>query len=624
MAKHFRDLEVLELCGQGGMGIVYKARHTRLDRIVALKVLHQDASRDPAFAERFLREARALARLSHPGIVGVHDFGEVDGLFYLVMEFVDGVDLRRTIRGGELAPRQALSIVRELCDALQYAHDEGIVHRDIKPENVLIDRRGRVKIADFGLAKLAGAAMSGAGALTATGQVMGTPHYMAPEQIERPHDVDHRADIYSLGVVLYEMLTGSLPLGRFEAPSRRVDIDVRLDEIVLRTLEREPARRYQHAVDVKTDVDGMGQSAATATPDAPPEKRSEDRVFIAGIHGKHDPSSLLSSSIAFALAWVLAGWLFNFGDFALIVAGIALILVGLVVLKRRVERLGELAAALQSERPRRKWMRAIGAIVLAWVGFASIFAAHIATWERGVASYEPPPEALYLATNDQPDWYTLEQISYPGAKDPRDLADSHFVFLDDGRQLFTVPSFVFVAIAIVCWLAAVMCVTHLRSARGSFRPAAEVVISAFVGLVLVHIVIGVIGSGGPQLVHAIQDRQYTDTTNDAIYEKAHRWLLESGYQVQASLSGTLRDGEADSGQLIAFTAHVPDPLERWRTTWDGPARTRPHLYVRITSWSAGGGKHTELHVDSGWRAENSRAAEDWEQRVRGLLRRLNE
>ena len=157
LAGRFPQLEILELLGIGGMGAVYKARQKELDRLVAVKILPPEVSRDPTFAERFTREARALARLNHPNIVGVYDFGRTgDGLFYFVMEYVDGVNLRQAIQAGTMDPRQALAIVPQICDALQFAHDEGVVHRDIKPENILIDKRGRVKIADFGLAKLLG------------------------------------------------------------------------------------------------------------------------------------------------------------------------------------------------------------------------------------------------------------------------------------------------------------------------------------------------------------------------------------------------------------------------------------------------------------------------------------
>jgi predicted Ser/Thr protein kinase len=253
LARYFPHLEILELLGQGGMGAVYKARQPGLDRLVALKILPLEAGQDPAFTERFGREARALARLNHPNIVSVYDFGQIGGLYYFIMEYVDGVNLRQLLRQGQLQPAQALQIVPQICEALQFAHEEGIVHRDIKPENILLDRKGRVKIADFGLAKLLG--RSADSHLTGPYQVMGTMHYMAPEQVDNPLQVDHRADIYSLGVVFYEMLTGKLPLGRFAAPSQSVKLDVRLDDVVLKALEREPERRYQHASDVKTQIE---------------------------------------------------------------------------------------------------------------------------------------------------------------------------------------------------------------------------------------------------------------------------------------------------------------------------------------------------------------------------------
>ena len=260
LANQFPQLDILELLGQGGMGAVYKARQKQLDRLVALKILSPQFVQDAAFAERFVREARSLARLNHPRIISVYDFGKTEaGLFYFIMEFIDGTDLRRVIQAGQLSPAEALAIVPQICEALQYAHDEGIVHRDIKPENILLDKKGRVKIADFGLAKLLGRPAS-VYTLTRAGQRMGTPHYMAPEQIEHPHQVDHRADIYSLGVVFYEMLTGELPLGRFPPPSQKVYVDVRLDEVVLKTLEKEPQRRYQHASEVKTDVETISST----------------------------------------------------------------------------------------------------------------------------------------------------------------------------------------------------------------------------------------------------------------------------------------------------------------------------------------------------------------------------
>ncbi|MCB9915271.1 MAG: serine/threonine protein kinase [Planctomycetes bacterium] len=257
----FPGLELQGVLGRGGMGVVYRARQRDLDRVVALKVLLPECTADPAFAERFEREARVLARLDHPGVVRVVDAGRTGTWYWLVMEYVDGVNLRKLIEEREVAPREALAIVTQVCDALQYAHDQGVVHRDIKPENILVDRLGRVKIADFGLAKLV-EREAGAVTLTRSDQAMGTPQYMAPEQIRRPLAVDHRADLYSLGVVLYELLTGDLPLGNFPLPSDRVGIDVRLDEVVLKSLEREPERRYQHASEVKVDVERASQPDA--------------------------------------------------------------------------------------------------------------------------------------------------------------------------------------------------------------------------------------------------------------------------------------------------------------------------------------------------------------------------
>jgi len=289
LARQFPQLEILELLGQGGMGVVYKARQRQLDRLVALKILPPQIGQTEAFAERFTREARSLARLSHPRIVIIYDFGHTEaGLYYFIMEYVDGTDLRRVIQTGELSATEALKIIPQICEALQYAHEEGIVHRDIKPENILLNRKGQVRIADFGLAKLLDRPVTGpTSMLTKVGQQMGTPHYMAPEQIEHPSEVDHRADIYSLGVVFYEMLTGELPLGRFAPPSQKAQVDVRLDNVVLRTLEKEPDRRYQHISEVKTDVEAIsagGRSGVSYRPAADDELETiRQRIRAPGI-----------------------------------------------------------------------------------------------------------------------------------------------------------------------------------------------------------------------------------------------------------------------------------------------------------------------------------------------------
>ncbi len=332
IAGLFPQLDILGFVGRGGMGAVYKARQKELDRIVALKVLPPDIGCEPAFAERFAREARSLAKLSHPNIVALFDFGSVavdpaladaaalpaGAMFYFMMEFVDGVNLRQLLDHGRVAPREALAVVPQICDALQYAHDQGIVHRDIKPENILLDRLGRVKVADFGLAKLVrpvasclspdlpatpdgGLVMEGE--VTVAGQVLGTPRYMAPEQCLRPDDVDHRADIYSLGVVFYQMLTGELPGEEFKPPSRKVQIDVRLDEIVLRAMERKPELRYQQVSEVKTLLQNLASQERIAQPPVLAGENKTSRL------NRHAVVVVVVSLVVGLIAWrILDHW----------------------------------------------------------------------------------------------------------------------------------------------------------------------------------------------------------------------------------------------------------------------------------------------------------------------------
>lgn len=294
LAEKFPGFEILECLGRGGMGVVYKARQKSLGRLVAIKILPPERVGEARFADRFAIEAATLAKLNHPNIVTVHDFGVSDSqpsspdsqpLYYIVMEYVDGVNLRDLLREGKLEAKQALAIVPPICDALQYAHDKGIVHRDIKPENLLLDKNGRVKIADFGIAKLiepvaavcdrrSSPEIDRLRSQTAATVLAGTPDYAAPEQASGI--ADHRADIYALGVVLYEMLTGQRPDKELIAPSRKVRIDVRLDEMVLRALEKEPERRYQTAEEFRTMVQTIYsspppmQSVAVVPTEKPP------------------------------------------------------------------------------------------------------------------------------------------------------------------------------------------------------------------------------------------------------------------------------------------------------------------------------------------------------------------
>jgi serine/threonine protein kinase len=343
LAPLFPQLEILELIGKGGMGAVYKARQKQLDRLVALKILPPGIGDSAAFAERFTREARALAKLNHPGIVTLYEFGKVAAepvfgaqpsppnpqlpLYFFLMEFVDGVNLRQLLHGGRISPREALAIVPQICDALQFAHDQGIVHRDIKPENILLDRRGRVKVADFGLAKLVGMESFGVppsggpdplkpelqtSPLTDAGKVFGTPQYMSPEQITAPGEVDHRADIYALGVVFYQMLTGELPGQPIVPPScssSKVRIDVRLDEVVLRALEKKPELRFQQASELKTQIETIASSASSGSPAVSPAGASDplESTAIQNRPGKFAVVALVTMLGVIAIA--LAVWI---------------------------------------------------------------------------------------------------------------------------------------------------------------------------------------------------------------------------------------------------------------------------------------------------------------------------
>ncbi|MDB5392124.1 MAG: prkC 34 [Planctomycetaceae bacterium] len=254
LVPHFPDLEILRLLGAGGMGAVYQARQPKLDRDVALKILSPELALAPEFVERFFREARALAKLNHPNIVGVYDVGQNGPFLFILMEFVEGATLRDLLQQGKIEAAEALRIVPKICEAIQFAHDRGVIHRDIKPENILFNELGAVKIADFGLAKLTSADRD---SLTGTNARMGTVHYMAPEQVANTSTVDHRADIYSLGVTFYEILTGELPTIDYQPPSRKSSVDSGVDRIVGRSLKTIPSERYQRAAEMQSDLERL-------------------------------------------------------------------------------------------------------------------------------------------------------------------------------------------------------------------------------------------------------------------------------------------------------------------------------------------------------------------------------
>jgi len=310
--------EIIEAVGRGAMGAVYKARQISMDRIVALKILPQDLAKDPTFKERFIREARASGKLDHLNIVHGIDVGEERGITYFAMEFVDGTTIKRRLKKhGALPWEEAVRIVIQIADALAYAYRHGIIHRDIKPDNIMMMKDGTAKLCDLGLAKeMHGAEESG---LTQSGQAVGTPHYISPEQAKGRKDIDTRADIYSLGATLYHMITGKVPFDTEnptavmvmhvtdEAPSPRdsnVDVPAELELAVAKAMAKDPHDRYQDAQQFAEDLTLIlnredtffaagfrAKSSVKYVPSARPEPTEEDMptskyTRISGRHGR--------------------------------------------------------------------------------------------------------------------------------------------------------------------------------------------------------------------------------------------------------------------------------------------------------------------------------------------------
>jgi two-component system, LytTR family, response regulator len=279
---HYR---IVSRLGEGGMGEVYLATDTRLDRSVALKVLPTAVAHDPTRMERFDREAKAASALNHPNVAHIYEIGEDRGIHFLVMEFIEGEALDRRIDGRPLPVDDIGQIGAQIADALDAAHAKGIVHRDIKPANIIITPRGIAKVLDFGLAKVMDRQSSiesqmATRTLSAAGELIGTVAYMSPEQA-LGHPVDHRADIFSLGVVLYQMATGRSPF-EGSSPSETIarilgaqpeaiarfnyEVPEDLDRIVRKCLEKDRERRYQSARDVMVDLKGLARERETAGP----------------------------------------------------------------------------------------------------------------------------------------------------------------------------------------------------------------------------------------------------------------------------------------------------------------------------------------------------------------------
>ena len=259
--------KILEKLGGGGMGVVYKAEDTRLRRAVALKFVSEELSRDPEALRRFAREAQTASALNHTNICTIHDIGEQGTRSFIVMEYLEGTTLQDRLAARSMSLQTALAVGIQIADALDAAHTAGIVHRDIKPANVFVGSRDRVKVLDFGLAKMRASTTPQADVTTMAGTregvVMGTAAYMAPEQA-RGEAVDHRADIWSLGLMLYEMVKGTRPP---QAVRLRVEASPELERIISKCLETERELRYQHAAELRTDLERLKRgSDATDLP----------------------------------------------------------------------------------------------------------------------------------------------------------------------------------------------------------------------------------------------------------------------------------------------------------------------------------------------------------------------
>jgi len=293
--------------GQGGMGVVFRCTQVSLDRRVAIKVLPKDwwSDGDSSFAARFRQEALTMAKLAHPGIVTVFDAGEAGGFLYIVMEYVDGTDVARLIRQeGKVAPERASAWLASVCEALDHAHRLGVIHRDIKPANLLVTREGVVKIADFGLARHLDETL--AGRLTHTDVAIGTPDFLAPEAWTPDVPLDARADIYAIGVTLYQMLTGEVPRGLWEMPSARIGTDARFDAIIERAMQPKPEARYQSSAEMRRDLDLI--RTAPAAPGLAGERSDADWSRRFRLSGARLPARIMIGgvvSVALLVAFVM-------------------------------------------------------------------------------------------------------------------------------------------------------------------------------------------------------------------------------------------------------------------------------------------------------------------------------
>lgn len=588
LAGKFPQLELIELLGYGGMGAVYKARQPKLDRFVALKVVRSGSPHEASFAGRFSREAKTLARLHHPKIVTIYDFGEVEmqpesggmgrPLYYFLMEYVEGQNLRQLMQSGELKPEQAMAIVPEICEGLQYAHDQGVIHRDIKPENILVDIHGHVKIADFGLAKLATHPEEDC-TLTGPHQVMGTVRYMAPEQIEASGSVDHRADIYSLGVVFYEMLTGEVPAGNFDPPSRKVQLDVRLDEVVLRSLAREPDRRYQHASDIKTDVDHVRAEPADFQNSSKLSAASvvADEVGIrkrAAELAEVEPNwySVLQLGLYF-IGWSFVGAMWNFRWPGIVLAVSVMTAVIWYVIQMKLRYMPRLRTELGLDPRWARYGNLIPGLVMIGLGVLAAIMFHPALADSGffLSGLSEPNEYLYDFADAQTRNKSVPALAaHVGLKNV-EIAPRTFS-IDQFQELGFAYATGAALMSFVLLIAGVMSTVDTRRFRYSWRyyflPAFSVTAFCMLMLLFVHathmLFVGFVGFGTGA---AASQEIRASASLEVIDARISTWMNENGYLESTHASYDLMQDQKPVGRLEGRRYVARSWFDAYRVSW---------------------------------------------------------
>jgi len=305
LAPLFPGYDIQDLIATGGMGAVYRAVQKSLDRTVALKILPMEFSSDAAFCAGFEAEAKAMARLNHPNLIGVYDFGEVNGMLYIVMEYVPGKSIYHSAYGRTIDPKEVIRLVTGVCNGLAHAHDNGIIHRDIKPSNILLDLHAEPKIGDFGLASPMGRTIEEGE------EIFGTPHYTAPEVVDSPRSVDYRADIFSVGILLHELLTSRLPANDPRSASVIARCDPKFDAIIRKATMPVPAARYSSAKEIANDLQAISATAIAKGVPIPTGRMAARGPVVAGhrparvgrVYSRNAPTkSSGSGMIAFFIA----------------------------------------------------------------------------------------------------------------------------------------------------------------------------------------------------------------------------------------------------------------------------------------------------------------------------------